>query len=225
MDSTGLRRRSERLLHLTSASSEDLSSSASGNSDEPPRYTVDLSLPPRKRYQHIAADFKPQIATLPALFDEVVQDLRANVSVERVRWLARLLLRRVYSKEESEELRGIQEVTGIEMYLLVAFNVLLDRNVLSGIASHLSTPPNSYLCLEMLTLNCTSFHGLHERGGESKIWTNSTFSHTGLGYGRFEEGHCAHRFRQKRRGHCTSFRNHCPWTCLGKSFSRNQIKR
>ena len=138
MESAGLRRRSERIIHRTGASIEDLSSDASGNGDEPPRYTVDLSLPPRKRYQQIAADFKPQIATLPALFDDVVKDLRARVSVEKLRWLARLLLRRVYSKEESEELRGIQEVTGIEMYLLVAFNVLLDRKVLSGIASPLS---------------------------------------------------------------------------------------
>ena len=196
MESAGLRKRSERVLHLTSVSSESLSSNASGNGDEPPRYTVDLSLPPRKRYQHIAADFKPQIATLPALFDEVIQDLRANVSVEKVKWLARLLLRRVYSKEESEELRGIQEVTGIEMYLLVAFNVLLDRKVLSEDASHLSTP-SLYSHLESLTLKCTSFHGLHEWGGESESWTYSTFSHTGLGYGRFEKGHCAHRFHPK----------------------------
>lgn len=126
MESAGLRRRSELLPNPKTASFEDLSSDASEEGDQPPRYTIDLSLPPRKRYQHIIADFKPQIATLPILFDEVVKDLQANVSVERVRWLARLLLRRVYNKEENEELRGIQEATGIEMYLLVAFNVLLD---------------------------------------------------------------------------------------------------
>lgn len=105
---------------------EGSGSDVSEDGGEPPRYTIDLSLPPRRRYQHIAADFKPQIATLPILFDEVVKDLRLNVSVERVRWLARLLLRGVYNKEENEELRGIQDATGVEMYLLVAFNVLLD---------------------------------------------------------------------------------------------------
>lgn len=126
MESAGLRRRNESILKLNNQPIEDFGSDASEDGDEPPRYTIDLSLPPRKRYQHIAADFKPQIATLPILFDEIVKDLRANISVERVRWLARLLLRRVYNKEENEELRGIQETTGVEMYLLVAFNVLLD---------------------------------------------------------------------------------------------------
>ena len=125
MESSVLRRRSERTLDSNNASVQDFSNDASEDSDVP-RYTIDLSLPPRKRYQHIAGDLKTQLAALPVLFDEVVEDLRGNMSVERVRWLARLLLRRVYNKEESEELRGIQEATGIEMYLLVAFNVLLD---------------------------------------------------------------------------------------------------
>ena len=126
MESAGLRKRNERILKSDNASLEEFSSEASENGDDPPRYTIDLSLPPRKRYQHVAADFKSQVATLPVLFDEVVQDLRADISVERIRWLARLLLRRVHSKEETEELRGIHETTGVEMYLLVAFNVLLD---------------------------------------------------------------------------------------------------
>lgn len=126
MESVSLRRRNERIFNPSNACIEDSSSDASEVGYDPPRYTIDLSLPPRKRYQHLAANFKPQIATLPVLFDEVVEDLRASISVERVRWLARLLLRRVYNKEENEELRGIQEITGVETYLLVAFNVLLD---------------------------------------------------------------------------------------------------
>ena len=126
MESAGLRRRSEQITNPEKASIEGSSSDASEGEDEPPRYTIDLSLPPRKRYQQVAMDFRPQTATLPILFDEVVQDVPANISAERVRWLARLLLRRVYNKEENEELRGIQETTGLEMYLLVAFNVLLD---------------------------------------------------------------------------------------------------
>ena len=119
MEPADLRRRSKRLLNLDNTPIEDVSSGADGDGDEPPRYTVDLSLPPRRRYQHIAADFKAQIATLPILFDEIVKDIR-------LRWLARHLLRRVYNKDENEELLGISETARISMYLLVAFNVLLD---------------------------------------------------------------------------------------------------
>jgi hypothetical protein len=36
------------------------------------------------------------------------------------------LLRRVYSKEETEELRGISEAAGVEMFLVVALNTFLD---------------------------------------------------------------------------------------------------
>lgn len=92
----------------------------------PPRYTVDLSLPPRERYQHIVRDFKPQLSTLPVLFDDIVGLLHPNVSVQSFQKLARVFLRHVHNPEETEELRGIQEETGIDMYLLVAFNVLLD---------------------------------------------------------------------------------------------------
>lgn len=91
-----------------------------------PRYTIDLSLPPAKRYQHVAADFKKEITSLPALFDDVIEGLGVGISMTTVHRVARLLLRRVHDKEQNEELRGIQEITGIQMYLLVAFNVLLD---------------------------------------------------------------------------------------------------
>jgi hypothetical protein len=43
-----------------------------------------------------------------------------------MRFIAQILLRRVYSNEETEELQGISDVTGLPMFLLVAFNVLLD---------------------------------------------------------------------------------------------------
>ena len=84
-----------------------------------PRYTIDLSAPPIERYQHVAAEFLPHMATVTALFDEVIP----RPIFQR---LAKLLLRRLYSHEETEELRGIHLVTGVGMHLLVAFNVLLD---------------------------------------------------------------------------------------------------
>ena len=91
-----------------------------------PRYKIDLSLPPVERYQKVAAAFKHELIALPQLFDDVVRGLHPHVSVQTVHHAARLLLRRLNSSEETEELRGVQKVTGIEMYLLVAFNTLLD---------------------------------------------------------------------------------------------------
>jgi hypothetical protein len=40
--------------------------------------------------------------------------------------LAFILLRRVYSDEETEELKGMSKASGVEMYFFVALNVLLD---------------------------------------------------------------------------------------------------
>ena len=84
-----------------------------------PKYTIDLSLPPARRYQHVAADFKAQVADLPALLDDILW-WKPLIN------LARLTLRRLHYKEEDEELRGISQTTGIRMWILVAFNVLLD---------------------------------------------------------------------------------------------------
>ena len=91
----------------------------------PPTYTIDLSRPPAERYVAVAKDFKDQIHDLPELFDTVVSDLTV-VSVDTVKWWAKLLLRKLHSAEQTEELRGISRAVGIDMYLLVAFNTLLD---------------------------------------------------------------------------------------------------
>ena len=99
---------------------------AAWESCEPPKYTIDLSLPPRQRYRTLAQDFKDDVKTLPFLFDEVVAGHFPQAYLESIRKLAKVLLRGIHDKEENEELKGIHEVTGIEMYLLVAFNVLLD---------------------------------------------------------------------------------------------------
>ena len=93
---------------------------------EPPQYTIDLSLPPEQRYQRVAIDYKSQLAGIPNLFDEVIHDLYPRISTSVIRRAAQLLLRRLYSAEETAELRGISQVTGVQMYILVAFNVLLD---------------------------------------------------------------------------------------------------
>jgi hypothetical protein len=92
--------------------------------DDPPKYTIDLSLPPSERYVQLATDFKPQLSSIIGLFDDVVGCLRLPVSF--VRFLARLMLRKVYSTEETAELRGISKACGIKLYLLVALNTFLD---------------------------------------------------------------------------------------------------
>ena len=118
MESAGLRKR----RRMPQQSAIDTTSTAL----EPPRYTIDLSLPPSQRYKLVAKDFKTEMRSLTSLFDTVIHDLHPKIPISLLRWAARLLLRRVHSNEETDELRGISEVTGVDMYLLVSFNVLLD---------------------------------------------------------------------------------------------------
>ena len=127
MTSADVRKRREKKPEVETNHTEiQARSNATIKRGDIPKYVIDLSLPPVKRYQRVAADFEPEIATLPALFDNVVENLATKVSTPMIHRIARLLLRRVHNKEQNAELLGIQEITGIKMYLLVAFNVLLD---------------------------------------------------------------------------------------------------
>ena len=153
MESVGLRHREKASEAPMPAVDINHDSDLTGDL-HPPRYTVDLSLPPRERYQHVVRDFKPQLSTLPILFDDIVGLLHPNISVQRFQRLARVFLRHVHNPEETEELRGIQEESGIEMYLLVAFNVLLD--LLMGCTSggaQVSSGPGLETMLHFRTLD------------------------------------------------------------------------
>lgn len=94
--------------------------------DDPPTYIIDLSRPPIERYAQLAADFKPLLSSVTSLFDDVVGVFHPLLPLPLVRPIARLMLRRLHSKEETEELRGISKVCGVDMYLLVALNTFLD---------------------------------------------------------------------------------------------------
>jgi hypothetical protein len=94
--------------------------------DVPPVYRIDLSLPPRKRYVELARLYRDQLRALTGLFDELVDAFLPGGYVQWIRKLARLSLRRLYTTEETEEIRGISQAVDVDMYLLVAFNVLLD---------------------------------------------------------------------------------------------------
>jgi hypothetical protein len=88
---------------------------------------IDLSLPPRDRYAALAKFYAPQIRRLTILFDALLEDL--GIPAQKHIWIkhvAHLCLRRLHSREETDEIRGIAKAAGVSMYLLVSFNVILD---------------------------------------------------------------------------------------------------
>ncbi|KAH8900729.1 hypothetical protein GQ53DRAFT_776438 [Thozetella sp. PMI_491] len=93
-----------------------------------PRFTVDLSRRPSKRHVHIALHLRDQVHGVGSapLLDN--------------------LLRKLWSDEETAELRGISRVMGIKMHLLVVFNVALD-----------------------LLMGCTSAGVLAHEGGQDRM--------------------------------------------------------
>ncbi|KAH7550908.1 hypothetical protein BM1_10281 [Bipolaris maydis] len=92
--------------------------------NSPPIYTIDLALPPRLRYKAVTRDYAPALHQITSLYTEVVAHLKLPPFF--FHFLGRLLLRRLASNEQTEELRGISEECGVPMYLLVAYNVFLD---------------------------------------------------------------------------------------------------
>ncbi|KAF3077450.1 Acid ceramidase [Trichoderma lentiforme] len=96
--------------------------------EEPiPTYRIDLSLPPSERYVKLATDFAPRMKQITPLFDTVLQSvLPWSFLRSIVKFAASLILRRVYSSEETQELMGISKASGVDMHFLVAFNLLLD---------------------------------------------------------------------------------------------------
>ncbi|KAH7360330.1 beta subunit of N-acylethanolamine-hydrolyzing acid amidase-domain-containing protein [Rhexocercosporidium sp. MPI-PUGE-AT-0058] len=92
-----------------------------------PTYRIDLSLPPAERYVQLATDLALEMKAMTSLFDEVLQMVIPWLWVRKlVEWFASIFLRRVHSVEETKELKGIAEASGVDLYFLVALNVLLD---------------------------------------------------------------------------------------------------
>jgi hypothetical protein len=64
---------------------------------------------------------------LTPLFDEVLLLFIPFAPIRRlIESLASLFLFRVFSKEETQELKGIAKASGVSLYFLIALNVLLD---------------------------------------------------------------------------------------------------
>ncbi|KAL8344213.1 hypothetical protein RB601_004647 [Gaeumannomyces tritici] len=95
---------------------------------QPPRFTIDLSEAPERRYRHVADHMREAVVVsdLADLFDSLVRDVAPGPLAPALHALARRVLRRVHCAEETAELRGIAAASGIALHLLVAFNVLLD---------------------------------------------------------------------------------------------------
>jgi hypothetical protein len=68
-----------------------------------------------------------QMQTLTVLLDQVLECVIPYRWVRHVlKFFFSLLLFRIHSQEETQELRGIAKASGVDMYFLVALNVLLD---------------------------------------------------------------------------------------------------
>lgn len=102
------------------------SHSRTGMLDTPPLFTINLSLPPEQRYLAVCSALRHEIVNITSLFDDVVGDMIPWVPVAHLHTVCCLMLRGVYDREENRELKGISNATGVSMYLLVCFNVLLD---------------------------------------------------------------------------------------------------
>ncbi|KAL4883788.1 beta subunit of N-acylethanolamine-hydrolyzing acid amidase-domain-containing protein [Aspergillus karnatakaensis] len=94
--------------------------------DIPPTHTINLSLSPRDRYKHLATLYRPQLQSITSLFDSLVLQIFPESYLPWIKSLARFFLRGVKDHDESEEIRGIADAAGVDVYLVVCLNVLLD---------------------------------------------------------------------------------------------------
>lgn len=93
---------------------------------QPPVYRINLSLPPEERYKALARRYKDRMRSVTGIFDDVIHNVSPKIPTKPIHWLARMCLRRLYSDEETSEIRGISRVTGIDLYFLICLNVVLD---------------------------------------------------------------------------------------------------
>ncbi|KAL1847878.1 hypothetical protein Plec18167_004840 [Paecilomyces lecythidis] len=133
--------------------------------DRPPIYKIDLSLPPAERYVELANIYRSQLRSLSHIFDDLISSINPSIPLGLVHGLARLCMRRLYTSEETEEIRGISRAIDLPLYLLVAFNVLLD--LLMGCTSggvrvkpHRDAPETKMLHFRTLDWGMDALRGL-----------------------------------------------------------------
>ncbi|KEF54664.1 uncharacterized protein A1O9_09106 [Exophiala aquamarina CBS 119918] len=92
-----------------------------------PIFKIDLSRRPEQRYTELAIAYRDKVQGLIALFNDLLATIGLPTKYHSpINMVARLLLRRLHSSVETAELQGISRVTHVPIYLLVAFNVVLD---------------------------------------------------------------------------------------------------
>ncbi|KAJ5573742.1 beta subunit of N-acylethanolamine-hydrolyzing acid amidase-domain-containing protein [Penicillium hispanicum] len=93
---------------------------------KPPIYQINLSLPPIQRYVELATIYRDRMRALRGMFDELIHSISPRIPIKPVHKLAKLFLRRLYTADETDELRGISHATDIDLYLLICLNTVLD---------------------------------------------------------------------------------------------------
>ncbi|KAF6759399.1 beta subunit of N-acylethanolamine-hydrolyzing acid amidase-domain-containing protein [Ephemerocybe angulata] len=88
-----------------------------------PLYTIDLSLPPSERHNDICQAFDAELSIFRYLYQAIINMSGFPIIAGAA---ARLLLRRVHSKEETEEIKGIARATRMKLNEVVAYNTFLD---------------------------------------------------------------------------------------------------
>lgn len=99
----------------------------------PPCFTIDLSQPPKDRYEKVCVYYKKVLGpgTLCRLLEDVLHQGCQAIWLSTgwaclLRWAARTILRRIHDDEEQAELEGIAQAMSVPMHLLVALNALVD---------------------------------------------------------------------------------------------------
>lgn len=92
-----------------------------------PTYRIDLALPPEERYVEVARDFAPRMGDVTAIFDDLLASIfRYPILCRVVKFCAKKLLRRLYDDEQDREARSFANAAGVDLYLVIALNVVLD---------------------------------------------------------------------------------------------------
>ncbi|KAJ5759737.1 beta subunit of N-acylethanolamine-hydrolyzing acid amidase-domain-containing protein [Penicillium odoratum] len=94
--------------------------------EKPPIFRINLSLPPAERYVALATLYRDRMRSLRGMFDELITSISPKIPIRLIHKIAWLCLRKLHTREETEELRGISRATDIDMYLLICLNTVLD---------------------------------------------------------------------------------------------------
>lgn len=108
-----------------------------------PTYRVDIALAPEQRYVEVARDFAPRMRDMTTVFNDLLDSIfRYPLVCWLIKTCARLFLRRLHDEEQDREVKSIAKLVGMDNYLLIALNILLD--VMMGCtACCILTEPNS----------------------------------------------------------------------------------